>query len=292
MKSGCWVPERGGKMQIIRFGEKGKEKPGLLNQGRIVDLTQIFSDIPDVNRAFFEGGWLEKAAGVEAAGEAMDVRLGSPVADPSKIICVGKNYAEHASEGGFDKPASPVLFSKAPNALNGPNDPIRMPRSSRQVDWEVELAVIVGKKARRVAEAAAFDFIAGFSVMNDVSGRDAQFGDGQWFRGKSFDTFAPLGPVLMTPDEVGDAGSLNLAALVNGEEMQTGNTRDLIFSISFLIAYISQDITLLPGDIISTGTPSGVGIFRDPPVLLKPGDVVECRIDGIGSIVNGVKEPD
>ncbi|MEN8244148.1 MAG: fumarylacetoacetate hydrolase family protein [Thermodesulfobacteriota bacterium] len=273
-------------MRIIRFGEKGHEKPGLLNQGRIVDLRQLFPDIPDVDQRFFEQGWLEKVAAVDAAGETMDVRLGSPVAGASKIICVGKNYAEHAQEGGFDLPESPVLFSKTPNTLNGPYDPIRMPQSSRQVDWEVELAVVVGKRAKRVAEQEAFDYIAGFSVMNDVSGRDAQFGDGQWFRGKSFDTFAPLGPALVTLDEAGDVGSLDLAALVNGAVMQEGNTRDLIFSIPYLMAYISQDITLLPGDIISTGTPSGVGIFRDPPIVLKPGDVVECRVEGIGSIVN------
>ena len=275
-------------MRIIRFGEKGHEKPGLLNQGRIVDLTQFFPDIPDVDQRFFEQGWVEKVAAVDAVGEAMDVRLGSPVAVTSKIICVGKNYAEHAKEGGFDPPESPVLFSKTPNTLNGPYDPIRMPQSSRQVDWEVELAVIVGKRAKRVAEQEAFDYIAGFSVMNDVSGRDAQFGDGQWFRGKSFDTFAPIGPTLVTLDEVGDVGSLDLAALVNGVVMQEGNTRDLIFSIPYLMAYISQDITLLPGDIISTGTPSGVGIFRDPPIVLEPGNVVECRIDKLGALRNEV----
>lgn len=276
-------------MRLIRFGEKGHERPGLLNQGRIVDLTRLFPGIPDIDHVFFEDGWFEKIAAVDAAGETMDVRLGSPVVRPSKIICVGKNYAEHAQEGGFDPPESPVLFSKAPNALNGPHDPIFMPRGSRQVDWEVELAVIVGKRAKRVAAAEAFDYIAGFSVMNDVSGRDAQFGDGQWFRGKSFDTFAPLGPALVTLDEMGGVDNLNLATTVNNVVMQEGNTRDLIFSIPFLMAYISQDITLLPGDIVSTGTPSGVGIFRDPPIVLKPGDVVECRVDGIGAIANDVK---
>lgn len=277
-------------MRIIRFGETGREKPGLMKDGRIVDLTRIFPDIPDVNQAFFEHGWLKKIAAVDSPGEALDVRLGSPVACPSKIICVGKNYAEHAQEGGFEQPESPVLFCKTPNALSGPNDPIRMPLSSSQVDWEVELAVIVGKTAKRVSEKEAFNYIAGFSVMNDVSGRDAQFGDGQWFRGKSFDTFAPLGPAMVTPDEAGDVGNLDLAALVNEEVMQTGNTRDLIFPIAFLMAYISRDITLFPGDIISTGTPSGVGIFRDPPIVLKPGDVVECRVAGIGSITNAVHE--
>jgi 2,4-diketo-3-deoxy-L-fuconate hydrolase len=276
-------------MRLIRFGEKGREKPGLLKGERIVDLRSHYPDIPDVNQAFFEEGWLEKIAALDSAGESVDVRLGSPVACSSKIICVGKNYAEHAKEGGFDQPESPVLFCKTPNALNGPNDPIRMPLSSRQVDWEVELAVIVGKTAKRISEKEAFAYIAGFSVMNDVSGRDAQFGDGQWFRGKSFDTFAPLGPALVTPDEAGDTGNLKLAARVNGAVMQEGNTRDLIFSIPFLMAYISRDITLFPGDIISTGTPSGVGIFREPPIVLKPGDVVECGVDGIGTIANVVQ---
>ena len=279
-------------MRLIRFGEKGHEKPGLLNQDRIVDLTRLFPGIPDIDHVFFEDGWFEKVAAVDAVGEAMDVRLGSPVVRPSKIICIGKNYAEHAQEGGFDPPESPVVFSKAPNSLNGPHDPIFMPRSSRQVDWEVELAVIIGKRAKRVAAEKAFNYIAGFSVMNDVSGRDAQFGDGQWFRGKSFDSFAPLGPALVTLDEMGGVDNLNLTTTVNTVVMQEGNTRDLIFSIPFLMAYISQDITLLPGDIISTGTPSGVGIFRDPPIVLKPGDIVECRVDGIGAIVNAVAAAD
>jgi len=277
-------------MRLIRFGEKGQERPGLMKNGRIVDLSARLPGIPDVDETFFTQGWLEKAAAVEDEGQEMEVRLGSPVVRPSKIICVGKNYAEHAKEGGFDKPETPVLFSKASGTLNGPYDPIRMPLSSRQVDWEVELAVIVGKKARRIEAEEAFDYIAGVSVMNDVSGRDAQFSDGQWFRGKSFDTFAPLGPALVTLDEVGDVDNLNLTAMVDGVVMQEGNTRDLIFSIPYLMAYISRDITLFPGDILSTGTPSGVGIFRDPPIVLQPGNVVECRIDGIGAIRNEVIE--
>jgi len=275
-------------MHIIRFGEKGREKPGLMKAGRIVDLTKLFPDIPDVDQSFFENGWLKKAAGVDAPGEVMYARLGSPVAKPSKIICLGKNYAEHAKEGGFEKPEVPIMFSKAPNTLNGPNDPITMPQSSRQVDWEVELALIVGKEGKRIKAEQAFYYIAGVCVMNDVSGRDAQFSDGQWFRGKSFDTFAPLGPSLVTLDEIRDVNNLDLTAIVNGAVMQEGNTGDLIFSIPYLMAYISRDMTLLPGDIISTGTSSGVGIFRDPPVVLKPGDMVECRIEGIGSIVNTV----
>jgi 2-keto-4-pentenoate hydratase/2-oxohepta-3-ene-1,7-dioic acid hydratase in catechol pathway len=275
-------------MKLIRYGEKGKERPGLMQEGRIVDLRGIFPDLPDIDAGFFENGWLEKVAAVRESGDEMDVRIGSPVAHPSKIICLGKNYAEHAREGGFERPEAPMLFSKAPSALNGPFDPIILPQSSLQVDWEVELAVVIGRSAKRVAAANAFDYIAGFSVMNDVSGRDAQFGDAQWFRGKSFDTFAPFGPVLVTPDEIDDIGNLKLTTRVDGHVMQEGNTVDMIFDIPFILEYISRDITLLPGDIISTGTPSGVGIFRDPPIVLKPGNVVECRIEKIGAIENTV----
>jgi 2-keto-4-pentenoate hydratase/2-oxohepta-3-ene-1,7-dioic acid hydratase in catechol pathway len=273
-------------MKLIRFGEKGKERPGLLRGEKVVDLRRIFPEIPDICERFFREGWLEKIAGVAEAGEEMAVRLSHPVHRPSKIICLGKNYAEHAREGGFDAPERPLLFSKAPSALSGPYDPIRLPRFSGRVDWEVELAVVIGREGKRIAPEAAFDYVAGYTVMNDVSGREAQFGDGQWFRGKSFDTFAPLGPALLTPDEIGDVNGLRLTSLVNGEVMQEGTTRDLIFDIPTLIAYISQDMTLMPGDIISTGTPAGVGIFRDPPVTLMEGDVVECRIDPLGALVN------
>jgi 2-keto-4-pentenoate hydratase/2-oxohepta-3-ene-1,7-dioic acid hydratase in catechol pathway len=273
-------------MKLIRFGEKGRERPGLLRGEAIVDLRQVFPGIPDICERFFREGWLEKVAAVDDPGRTMAVRLSHPVHRPSKIICLGKNYAEHAREGGFEAPERPLLFSKAPSALSGPHDPIRLPRFSGQVDWEVELAVVIRREGKRIAPEAALDYVAGYTVMNDVSGREAQFGDGQWFRGKSFDTFAPLGPALLTPDEIGDINGLQLTSLVNGEVMQRGYTRDLIFDIPTLIAYISQDMTLLPGDIISTGTPAGVGIFRDPPVTLMEGDVVECRIDTLGALVN------
>jgi len=227
---------------------------------------------------------------VHDPGLALNVRLTNPVCRPSKIICLGKNYAEHAKEGGFDNPDKPLLFCKAPSALSGPFDPIVLPQSSGQVDWEVELAVVIGKTCRRISRTNAMDHIAGFTVMNDVSAREAQFGDAQWFRGKSFDTFAPLGPVLVTPDEIGDISNLQLTTRVDGVLMQDGNTHDMIFDIPFLMEYISKDMTLIPGDVISTGTPSGVGIFRNPPVVLKPGNVVECRIETIGSIINPVRE--
>ena len=275
-------------MRLIRFGQKGKEKPGLLKESGIVDLRAIFPDIPDIGEDFFRDGWLEKVAQVTDSGHEMDVRIGSPVNRPSKIICLGKNYLEHVREGGFDNPEKPLIFCKAPNAVNGPFDPVIMPKSSGQVDWEVELAIVVGKEGKRIKNKDAFDYIAGFTIMNDVSAREAQFADSQWFRGKSFDTFAPLGPVIVTADEIVDAHKLRLTTIVDGVIMQDGNTRDMIFDIPSIIENISEDITLIPGDIISTGTPSGVGIFRDPPIVLKPGNVVECRIEKIGSIINQV----
>ncbi len=274
-------------MKLIRFGDSGQERPGVFHDGKIIDLKTIFPDIPDIGEAFFAGGWLEKALQVEPAyAEEMEVRLGPPVSRPSKIICLGKNYAEHAQEGGFEPPKTPLLFCKTFNTLTGPHDPILMPQSSGKVDWEVELAVVIGKAGKAIPREKAPEYIAGYTVMNDVSAREAQFCDSQWFRGKSFDSFAPLGPYLVTPDEIGEVGHLRLEALVNGVLMQAGNTADMIFDIPFLIENISADISLLPGDIISTGTPSGVGIFRDPPVVLKKGDVVECRIERIGALIN------
>jgi 2,4-didehydro-3-deoxy-L-rhamnonate hydrolase len=278
--------ENGVMMKLIRFGPPGKEKPGLWQENGIVDLRTFYPDIPDIGQQFFEEGWIEQLSDFKADGQALDVRLAAPVSRPEKIICLGKNYAEHAKEGGFDTPEAPLLFSKTPNALNGPFDPVIMPDSSDQVDWEVELAVVIGKRGKRIQKQQAYDHIAGYTVMNDVSGRRAQFKHSQWFRGKSFDTFAPLGPVLVTPDEIDDIQNLRLTAKVNGELMQDGTTRDMMFKIDAIIADISEDITLVPGDIISTGTPAGVGIFRDPPVVLNEGDVVECWVEKIGTIRN------
>jgi 2-keto-4-pentenoate hydratase/2-oxohepta-3-ene-1,7-dioic acid hydratase in catechol pathway len=273
-------------MKLVRFGDKGQERPGLLQQDGIVDLRRIFSDIPDIGEDFFRQGWLERLSGVDRPADIGDARLASPVSRPSKIICLGINYAEHSREASFERPAQPLLFCKTPNALNGPFDPIALPQSSGQVDWEVELAVIISHQGKRIPAAEAYRYVAGYSVMNDVSARAAQFSDGQWFRGKSFDTFAPLGPALVTGDEVGDPGRLQLSARVNGVLMQEGDTGQLIFDIPAILAFVSQDITLMPGDVISTGTPSGVGIFRDPPVTLQPGDVVACEVEKIGVIRN------
>jgi len=275
-------------MKLVRFGEKGKEKPGLWKDGNIVDLKKIFPEIPDIGEVFFRENWLEKIAEINDTGQTFKDRIGCPIHGPSKIICLGKNYAEHAKEGGFENPEKPLIFCKTPNTLNGPFDPIILPKSSGQIDWEVELAIIIGKEGKRISRAKALDYIAGFTVMNDVSGREAQFSDSQWFRGKSFDGFAPVGPFIVTPDEIGDVNNLRLTAKVDGEIMQDGNTRNMIFDVFTIIEDISEDITLIPGDIISTGTPAGVGIFRDPPVVLKPGNVVECYIENIGTLINKV----
>jgi 2-keto-4-pentenoate hydratase/2-oxohepta-3-ene-1,7-dioic acid hydratase in catechol pathway len=276
-------------MRLIRFGEKGTESPGLWQDGKIVDLRAIYPEIPDIGEVFFRDGWLDKISGIQANGVDMAVRIGCPIQQPVKLICLGINYAEHKDETGLEKPANPLLFCKTPNALNGPYDPILMPRTSLQVDWEVELAVIIGREGKRIPAHRAFDYIAGFCVMNDVSGRDVQLSESQWFRGKSFDTFAPLGPAIVTPDEINDVHNLRLTTEVNGERMQDGNTRDLIFDVPAIIEFISQDITLVAGDVIATGTPSGVGYFREPPIVLKAGDTVECAIEGIGSIRNEVR---
>ena len=277
-------------MRLIRFGAPGREKPGLWQAGKIVDLRAIFPEIPDIGERFFKDGWLQRIEHIQNPGQALDVRLGCPLCRPSKIICLGLNYLDHREESGFEKPQKPLLFSKTPNALTGPFDPILLPLSCGQIDWEVELAVVIGRAGKRIPAQNAMTHVAGFSVLNDVSGRQAQFSDSQWFRGKSFDTFAPMGPALVTVDEIDNFQNLNLTARVNGDIMQAGNSADMIFDIPTIIAFISQDITLWPGDIISTGTPSGVGIFRDPPVLLKAGDVVECEVENVGMIRNTVKK--
>ncbi|MBF0119885.1 MAG: fumarylacetoacetate hydrolase family protein [Desulfobacterales bacterium] len=276
-------------MRLIRFGENGKERPGILKDDNIIDLKEIYPDIPDICESFFREGWFEKVKNVKNIGKKMNVHIACPINKPSKIICLGKNYLEHAKEGGFDVSKSPLIFCKAGSALSGPFDPIIMPHTSSQIDWEVELAFIISKEGKRIKKEEVFNYIAGFCIMNDVSARDVQFADSQWFRGKSFDTFAPLGPSIVTLDEIGDINNLRLICIVDGEIMQDGNTKDMIFNIESIVENISQDMTLLPGDVISTGTPSGVGIFRNPPIVLKSGNIVECRIEKIGSIINEVK---
>src|ERR1043166_5159139 len=211
-----------------------------------------------------------------------------PAVYPGKILAIGRNYAEHAAEGGADLPTAPLLFNKLPNALSAHNAPIVLPPISTQVDFEAELAVIIGRTAKRVSESEALDYVFGYSLIDDVSARDLQFGDGQWTRGKGLDTFAPLGPFITTRDEIEDVQSLKIEGVLNGEVMQSSNTSRMIFKVAYLVSYLSQGITLQPGDVIASGTPDGVGIFRKPPVLLKPGDVFEVKIERLGTLRNPV----
>ncbi len=280
-------------MRLVRFGEKGEERPGVLRNGRILDLRAYDAGFPDIAEEFFEQGWLRRARVAEREADdpawfdAEGARLGPPVV-PSKVIALGLNYAEHAKEGGKAPPPNPVVFAKATSAITGPHDDIVIPSCTTQVDWEVELAFVVGKRARLVKKENALDHVAGYVCLNDVSARDAQFGDGQWHRGKSMDTFSPFGPCLVTADELGDGSGLRLWSKVNGEVMQESITDDLIFDVPSIVAFITEGMTLLAGDIVSTGTPPGVGVFRKPPVFLKPGDVVEMGVERIGELRNEV----
>ncbi len=220
-----------------------------------------------------------------------DVKLLAPIPRPGKIICLGLNYSDHAEEAGLEQPEEPVLFSKPATAVVGHDDPVIYPKVSSQVDYEVELAVIIGKRGKDVTEEEAYDYVAGYTVFNDVSARDIQFRSGQWFRGKSFDTFAPMGPYLVLKDEIPDPHNLKMQMKVNGEVRQNSSTRKMIFKIPYLISFISAGITLEPGDVIATGTPSGVGFYSKPQKLLKPGDIMEATIEKIGTLRNKVISP-
>jgi 2,4-didehydro-3-deoxy-L-rhamnonate hydrolase len=273
-------------MKLIRFGAAGKEKPGVIINDVKYDASAFGEDY---NEAFFESDGLSRLKKFVEMNNgklpqvADGERLGSPVARPSKIVCVGLNYAKHARETNAPIPTEPILFFKSTTALVGPNDDIIIPRDSVKTDWEVELAFVIGKKASYVTEETANEYIAGYCLHNDVSEREFQLErGGTWDKGKGCDTFAPIGPFLATPDEVGDVNKLRLWLKVNDKMMQDGNTDDLIFNVPFLVSYISRFMTLLPGDIISTGTPAGVGLGFNPPVFLKPGDVVELGIEGLG----------
>lgn len=274
-------------MKLIRFGEINKEKPGvLLPDGTKIDVSKF---VNDYDEQFFGNQGIEKLnKWLEKNHDSCPVidndnRLGSPLFRPSKIVCVGLNYAKHAKESGMDVPEEPVLFFKASSAIIGPYDSITIPKGSEKSDWEVELAVVIGNKASYVSEKDALSHVAGYVLHNDVSERSYQLErSGQWVKGKSCDTFAPIGPFIATPDEIGDPNNLNLWLKLNGEEMQNSNTSDFIFNIQQVVSYISQFMTLLPGDIISTGTPFGVGLGLNPPRYLKDGDVIELGIDGLG----------
>jgi 2-keto-4-pentenoate hydratase/2-oxohepta-3-ene-1,7-dioic acid hydratase in catechol pathway len=273
-------------VKLFRFGPVGSEKPGLiLGDGRRVDVSRFGEDYTE---SFFGSGGIARLREWAAKNAAScpdvepEVRLGPAVARPSKIICIGLNYRAHAHETNAAIPGEPIIFFKATTALSGPNDDVILPRGSKKTDYEVELAVVMGGVARYIERSAAMAHIAGFALHNDYSEREFQIErGGQWVKGKSADTFAPLGPFLATPDE-GDFGNADLWLRVNGEVRQSSSTSDMIFDVPTLVSYLSQFMTLLPGDVISTGTPSGVGLGRNPPVYLKAGDVVELGIAGLG----------
>ncbi|RCW87019.1 fumarylacetoacetate hydrolase family protein [Paracoccus lutimaris] len=271
-------------MKLLRHGPEGAEKPGLLAaDGSIRDLSGV---VPDIAGDVLTDAGLARLRGLDPAAlpvVAQGTRLGACVAGTTKFICIGLNYADHAAESGMDVPPEPVIFMKANSAICGPTDPIVIPRGSEKTDWEVELAVIIGKRAKYVTEDEAMDHVAGFAVTNDVSERAFQTErSGQWTKGKSCDYFGQIGPWLVTRDEVADPQNLAMWLKVNGETMQDGSTRTMVYGVRHLVSYLSQFMTLHPGDIISTGTPPGVGLGQKPPRYLKAGDVVELGIEGLG----------
>ena len=274
-------------MKLIRFREEGNEKPGIVLNDEYFDASAFGEDYGE---RFFETDGLTRLQtyidGNRHRLRKLDssVELAAPFLRPSKIVCIGLNYADHAKETGATPPSEPVVFMKATTSLTGPNDAVVIPKNSRKTDWEVELAVIIGKRASYVEENEAMDYVAGYCLHNDVSEREFQLErGGTWDKGKGCDTFAPMGPWLVTKDEVSDVDNLRLWLSVNGDMLQDGTTANLIFKIPHLISYVSQFMTLLPGDVISTGTPAGVGLGMNPQVYLKHGDVVELGIEGMGT---------
>ena len=274
-------------MKLIRLGEAGQEKPGvLLRDGTRVDVSDI---VPDYDERFFaEDGldalrqWLDRNESTAPRVSSL-MRLGPPICRPSKIICIGLNYRDHAAESGAELPLEPVVFMKSTSSLAGPNDPVVIPRNAEKLDWEVELAVVIGKKAAYTTKEQALKFIAGYALHNDYSERTFQLErGGQWVKGKSADTFAPIGPFLVTRDELPDPSRLGMWLKVNNEFRQNSNTAEMIFNVPTIVSYVSEFMTLLPGDVISTGTPAGVGLGMRPPQYLKPGDIVDLGIERLG----------
>ena len=262
----AWLLEAPDMLDLVERGERG--------------LADIASITKQAASSIFEIDW-RFAVPVDSVSFL-------PPIYPRKIVAIGRNYIDHAIEGGSEPPAAPLIFNKLPNSLSAHNAPIVLHKISEQIDYEAELAVVIGRRASRVSESEALDYVFGYTLINDVSARDLQFGDGQWVRGKSLDGFAPLGPFITTRDEIPDVQALKIEGRLNGEIMQSSNTSKMIFGVAYLISYISQAITLEPGDVIATGTPDGVGIFRKPPVLLNPGDVYEVTVEGLGTLRNPV----
>jgi 2-keto-4-pentenoate hydratase/2-oxohepta-3-ene-1,7-dioic acid hydratase in catechol pathway len=304
-------------MKLAQFKTKTSDaqRLGLLTEGKVIDLAALALAVNQANGevpAWLPGAtqMLEVIHRGDEALTAIQALLGEaqsrgiiadeplayapdaidflPAVQAGKIIAIGRNYEDHALEGGSEPPAAPLIFNKLINSLSAHNAPIVLPAISSQVDYEAELAVVIGRRAKRVSEAEALDYIFGYTLINDVSARDLQFGDGQWVRGKGLDGFAPLGPFITTRSDIADVQALNIEGRLNGEVMQSSNTSKMIFKVAYLVSYISQGITLEPGDCIATGTPEGVGVFRTPPVLLKQGDVFEVTIENLGTLRNPV----
>ena len=271
-------------MKLLRHGEFGNEKPGIIDhEGKIRDLS---SHIPDINGDSINSESLKKIAAINLSTLPIvsnDTRLGACVGNVGKFLCIGLNYSDHAAESGLPVPSEPILFSKATSAIVGPNDNVEIPRNSSETDWEVELGIIIGKKAKYINEDEAEDYIAGYCVVNDVSERAFQIKrEGQWTKGKSCDTFGPTGPYLVTKDEIPDVQNLKMYLEVNGKRMQDGSTNTMIFSAKHIVCYLSQFMSLNPGDVIATGTPPGVGLGMKPPVFLNAGDTMKLGIEGLG----------
>ena len=271
-------------MKLMRVGPLGQEKPAILDKdGKIRDLS---AHVTDIGGAAISPEGLAKIAAIDTASlpEIASDRIGACVAGTGKFICIGLNYSDHAAETGATVPPEPIIFMKATSAIVGPNDDVVIPRTSEKTDWEVELGVVIGKTAKYVSEAEALDYVAGYCLTNDVSERAFQTERaGQWTKGKSCDTFGPIGPWLVTKDEVADPQNLGMWLTVNGEKMQNGSSKTMVYGVAFLVSYLSQFMSLHPGDVISTGTPPGVGLGLKPPRFLKAGDVVELGIDGLGT---------
>ena len=271
-------------MKLLRFGNSGEEKPGIIDSnGKIRDLSSVIDDINGQTISQESLGKLKKLDILSLPEVTGNPRIGPCVNDVGKFLCIGLNYSDHAAETGLEPPEEPILFAKATSAIIGPNDDVEIPRTSSATDWEVELGIIIGKKAKYISEDDAKNYIAGYCVVNDVSERDFQIKrSGQWTKGKSCDTFGPIGPYLVTTDEIEDVQNLSMYLDVNGKRMQTGSTKTMIFSAYHIVHYLSQFMTLFPGDVIATGTPPGVGMGMKPAVYLKPGDVMKLGIDNLG----------
>jgi len=271
-------------MKLVRFGPRGSEKPGLVDSGGAI--RDLSGEVADIDGGTLSPASLARLASVDPLSLPIvgsETRVGACVAGIGKILCIGLNYSDHAAESNMPVPQEPILFMKATTAINGPNDPVKIPRGSTMTDWEVELGIVIGSRARYVDESDALDYVAGYCTVNDVSERHYQLErSGQWLKGKSADTFAPVGPWMVTKDEIPDPQGLDLWLEVNGTRYQNGNTKTMIFGVETLISYVSQFMTLEPGDIIPTGTPPGVGQGQTPPMFLKAGDVVRLGVEGLG----------